>query len=72
MKYRFNFPQKKFRWDTFAGDITAVVFVVIICWILNQYPNDYVYSKVGTEEAVIMLINGFILGQITRKIGQKD
>ena len=70
--FSFLLPQKKFRWDTFAGEITAIVFVVIVCWILNQYPNAYLYSKVGTEEAVIMLVNGFLLGQIARKIGQKD
>ena len=72
MRYHFNFPQKKIRWDRMAGEITAIVFVVIVCWLLNHYPNAYIYSKVGTGDAVIIMVNGFLLGQIGRKIGQKD
>ena len=57
---------KKISWDRLAGEITAVVFVIIICWYFNHYPNAYFYSKVGTGEAVTMMVNGFILGQICR------
>ena len=64
--------KKKCSLDRLAGEILAVIFVIVVCWLLNQYPNSYVYCKVSTEEAVITMITALLWAQGCRVAGLKD
>ena len=65
------FPKKKFSRDRLVGEILAVVFVIFLCWLLNQYPNSSLYCKVSTEDAVITMIIALVWAQVGRIVGLK-
>ena len=66
----FLFPRKKkFSRDKLIGEVLAVILVISVCWLLNQYPNSSLYCKVSTEEATATMITALMWAQVGRVLG---